>query len=365
MPLIWGTSRQIPSFLETLNPAPGSGSLIRRQIGRSCRNWPKTTSGRGDGRWAGVYSRCGDNWGDWGGHCGLWWTIASVDCGGHCCRQCGGHCGLWWTHFGHFCLDRRSSRQVWWGRLGILSIGNLQNDASEIYAEGSDQAEKFIYFPIWIEIFGTMNQIAERNFQTRKQKYPRIAAKLIQPTFAVIYVVLSVSWNAFAVIYFKLSDSANKGRETCWAGDSDFAQIEDIKWELMGQDSEWHSTELRSHQIRSPCWCWDSHLRGEQGRWRAIIILFLTLLSTTWLPTKLGALKIYSFIHRPLIIYCPGDNIEWEHPKICKKNCWPKSKQTQPASICGTIMTINVANPHILPIRKWSHSTNQYTLDNV
>ena len=147
MPLIWGTSRQIPSFLETLNPAPGWGSLIRRQIGRSCQNWPKTTSGRGDGRWAGVYSRCGDNWGDWGGHCGLWWTIASVDCGGHCCRQCGGHCGLWWTHFGHFCLDRRSSRQVWWGRLGILSIGNLQNDASEIYAEGSNQAEKFIYFP--------------------------------------------------------------------------------------------------------------------------------------------------------------------------------------------------------------------------
>ena len=97
MPLIWGTSRQIPSFLETLNPAPGWGSLIRRQIGRSCRNWPKTTSGRGDGRWAGVYSRCGDNWGDWGGHCGLWWTIAvwivvdtvvdsvvdTVDCGGH------------------------------------------------------------------------------------------------------------------------------------------------------------------------------------------------------------------------------------------------------------------------------------------
>ena len=147
MPLIWGTSRQIPSFLETLNPAPGWGSLIRRQIGRSCRNWPKTTSGRGDGRWAGVYSRCGDNWGDWGGHCGLWWTIASVDCGGHCCRQCGGHCGLWWTHFGHFCLDRRSSRQVWWGRLGILSIGNLQNDASEIYAEGSNQAAEFIYFP--------------------------------------------------------------------------------------------------------------------------------------------------------------------------------------------------------------------------
>ena len=56
-------------------------------------------------------------------------------------------CGLWWTHFGHFCLDRRSSRQVWWGRLGILSIGNLQNDASEIYAEGSNQAGKFIYFP--------------------------------------------------------------------------------------------------------------------------------------------------------------------------------------------------------------------------
>ena len=137
-----------------------------------------------------------------------------------------------------------------------------------------------------------------------------------------------------------------------------FAWIEDIKWELMGQDSEWHSTELRSHQIRSPCWCWDIHLRGEHSRWRAIIILFLTLLSTTWLPTKLGALKIYSFIHRPLIIYCPGHNIEWEHPKICKKNCWPKSKKTQPASICGTEMTINVANPHILPIRKWSHSTN-------
>ena len=221
MPLIWGTSRQIPSFLETLNPAPGWGSLIRRQIGRSCRNWPKTTSGRGDGRWAGVYSRCGDNWGDWGGHCGLWWTIASVDCGGHCCRQCGGHCGLWWKLFGHFCLDRRSSRQVWWGRLGILSIGNLQNDASEIYAEGSNQAEKSYISPIWIEIFGTMNQIAERNFQTRKQKYPKIAANLIQPTFAVIYVVLSVSWNAFAVIYFKLSGTANKGRETCWAGDSD------------------------------------------------------------------------------------------------------------------------------------------------
>ena len=143
MPLIWGTSRQIPSFLETLNPAPGSGSLIRRQIGRSCQNWPKTTSGRGDGRWAGVYSRCGDNWGDCGGHCG----IATVDCEGHYCRHCGGHCGLWWTHFGHFCLDRRSSRQVWWGRLGIPSIGNLQNDAPEIYVEGSNQAAKFIYFP--------------------------------------------------------------------------------------------------------------------------------------------------------------------------------------------------------------------------
>ena len=176
MPLIWGTSRQIPSFLETLNPAPGWGSLIRRQIGRSCRNWPKTTSGRGDGRWAGVYSRCGDNWGDWGGHCGLWWTIAvwivvdtvvdsvvdTVDCGGHTLDTfawIGGAAGK--------CGEEDWEFSLW---------GIFRTMLQRFMLRGPTKRKNSYISPIWIEIFGTMNQIAERNFQTRKQKYPRIAA---------------------------------------------------------------------------------------------------------------------------------------------------------------------------------------------
>ena len=69
--------RQIPSFLDNvpvnLNPAPRT--LIRPRIGQSC-------SRRGDGRWAGVYSR-------WG-QLGLRWTVDTLWTPGH-----------FWTPGGH------------------------------------------------------------------------------------------------------------------------------------------------------------------------------------------------------------------------------------------------------------------------
>ena len=69
--------RQIPSFLDNvpvnLNPAPRT--LIRLRIGQSC-------SRRGDGRWAGVYSR-------WG-QLGLRWTVDTLWTPGH-----------FWTPGGH------------------------------------------------------------------------------------------------------------------------------------------------------------------------------------------------------------------------------------------------------------------------
>ena len=62
--------RQIPSFLDNvpvnLNPAPRT--LIRPRIGQSC-------SRRGDGRWAGVYSR-------WG-QLGQWTRFGPRDTFGH------------------------------------------------------------------------------------------------------------------------------------------------------------------------------------------------------------------------------------------------------------------------------------------
>ena len=145
----------------------------------------------------------------------------------------------------------------------------------------------------------------------------------------------------------KLPPSANK--ESCWAGVWDICLNwrnkmiwNGAKYEMKNKKSD----ELRLYQIRSPCWCWDIHLRPGTGRWPTIIILFLTLLSTRWLPTKLGALKIYSFIHRPLITYLWGQN--WNFSKADKGPMvpWP---------IGGTEMTINVANHHILYKGKWSH----------
>ena len=76
---------------------------------------------------------------------------------------------------------------------------------------------------------------------------------------------------------------------------------------------------------------------GGWGRWPTIIILFLTLLSTRWLPTKLGALKIYSFIHRPLITYFWGQN--WKFSKADKylvARKWPLMWQTITSSTRGS-----------------------------
>ena len=154
------------------------------------------------------------------------------------------------------------------------------------------------------------------------------------------------------MIYFKLPPSANKGVESCWAGVWDICLNWRNKMILNGAKYEMKngkSDELRLYQIRSPCWCWDIHLRRGGRRWPTIIILFLTLLSTRWLPTKLGALKIYSFIHRPLITYFWGQN--WNFSKadkypIVQTWWWP---------IGGEEMTINVANHHILHKGKWSH----------
>ena len=70
--------------------------------------------------------------------------------------------------------------------------------------------------------------------------------------------------NRFAVIYFKLPPSANKGVESCWAGVWDIClnwRNKMISIRAKYEMKNWKSDELRLYQIRSPCWCWDIHLR--------------------------------------------------------------------------------------------------------